>query len=228
MRIAIIDNDSFMLQDSARTIKKVRPQDEVLTFEQGLDLLQMIMEKPCQILFMDPYMEDMDGSMLAREIKELLPKVNIISGNARICALMRLRLGYTSSLTPSKNPTTLRRVSSMVLSFLRDMRSMAEELLSRGLRKSMQSMKPPDGNPSSNIMISLISSVRTRRLRISEALLENLSFAVLSAAYVVEHLSDMICLILSNPILYSSLVSILSKSFSSYLIRFPLLRSEAA
>jgi hypothetical protein len=38
----------------------------------------------------------------------------------------------------------------------------------------------------------------------------------------------MICLILSNPILLSNLVSILSNSFSSYLIRFPLPRSEAA
>ena len=84
---------------------------------------------------------------------------------------------------------------------------MAEELLSSGFRKSMQSMKPPDGNPSSNIMMSLISSVSIRRLRISPALLENTSAAVLSAAYVVEHLSDIMLLILSNPIFCSNLVS---------------------
>lgn len=78
MRIAIIDNDSFMLRESARLIKKVRPQDEVYLFETGLDFLQFIMEKPCHILFMDPYLEDIDGGMLAREVKEILPKVNII------------------------------------------------------------------------------------------------------------------------------------------------------
>ena len=78
MRIAIIDNDSFMLQDSAKAIKKIRPQDEIFIFEQGLDFLQIILEKPCQVIFMDPYMDDMDGEMFAREIKEILPKVNII------------------------------------------------------------------------------------------------------------------------------------------------------
>lgn len=78
MRIAIIDNDSLMLRDSARLIKKIRPQDEVFIFETGLDFLQFVIEKPCEILFMDPYLEDVDGVMLAREVKELLPKVNII------------------------------------------------------------------------------------------------------------------------------------------------------
>lgn len=95
---------------------------------------------------------------------------------------MRLRLGYTSSFTPSKNEMTLRRVSSIVLSFLREMRSIAEELLSRGLRKSMQSMKPPDGKLSSNIMIRRISSVRRSLLRICLTSVENVSVAVRPAA----------------------------------------------
>ena len=78
MRIAIIDNDTFMLRDCAKLIKKVRPQDEVYPFEIGLDLLQFIMEKPCEVLFIEPYLEDMDGIMLVKEIKEMLPKVNVI------------------------------------------------------------------------------------------------------------------------------------------------------
>ena len=114
----------------------------------------------------------------------------------------------------SKNEVTLRRVSSMVRSFLSEMRSIAEELLSRGLRKSMQSMNPPDGNPSSNIMISLISSVRRRRLRILPGSVQNSSVAALSAAYDVEHLSEMMDLILSKPIFCSSLWSIISVLFS--------------
>ena len=103
---------------------------------------------------------------------------------------------------------TFLRVSSMVLSFLRDIRSMAAELFSRGIRKFMQSMKPLEGKLSSNIMISLISSVSTSLLRIAEGSLEKVSVAVLSAAYSVEHLSDMICLILSNPSFCSVLISI--------------------
>ena len=118
---------------------------------------------------------------------------------------------------PSKNAVTLRKVSSIVFSFLSDMRSIAEELLSSGFRKSMQSMNPPEGKLSSNIIIRRISSVRSSLLRMCEGLVEKVSVAVLSAAYAVEHLSDMICLTLSNPIFCSSLVSMFLFLFSNYL-----------
>ena len=136
---------------------------------------------------------------------------------------MRLRFGYTPSFMPSKNDVTFLRVSSMVLSFLRDRRSIAAELLSSGLRKSMQSMKPPDGKLSSNIMMRRISSVRSSRLRMCDGFVEKVSVAVLSAAYAVEHLSAMICLMRSNPIFCSSLVSMIlflsSNSFAFILLR---------
>ena len=130
------------------------------------------------------------------------------SGNPMIGADILFRLGYTPSFTSSKNEVTLRRVSSMVLSLRIEIRSMAAELVSSGLRKSIQSMKPPDGKPSSNIMMSLISSVRRSLLRIFAALVEKVSVAVLSTAYDVEHLSEMIRLIRSNPSFCSNLESI--------------------
>ena len=110
---------------------------------------------------------------------------------------------------PSKNDVTLRKVSSIVRSFLSETRSIAEELLSSGFRKSMQSMKPPDGKLSSNIMISLISSVSNSLFLMVAALVEKVSAAVLSEAYSVEHLSDIMRLIRSNPIFCSNLWSIL-------------------
>ena len=122
---------------------------------------------------------------------------------------MRLRFGYTPSFMPSKKDVTFLSVSSMVLSFLRDRRSMAAELLSSGLRKSMQSMKPPDGKPSSNIIMRRISSVRSSLLRMCDGFVEKVSVAVLSAAYAVEHLSAIMCLMRSNPIFCSSLVSMI-------------------
>lgn len=72
----------------------------------------------------------------------------------------------------------------------------------------MQSMKPPDGKLSSNIMMRRISSVSSRRLRMWEGLVEKVSVAVLSAAYAVEHLSEIMFLMRSNPIFCSSLLSI--------------------
>ena len=115
----------------------------------------------------------------------------------------------------SKKAVTFLRVSSIVLSFLKDKRSIADEVLSNGFRKSMQSMNPPDGNESSNIMMSLISSVRSRRFLICDALFEKVSVAARSVAYTVEHLSDMICLIRSNPIFCSNLTSIPAISYPS-------------
>ena len=78
MRIAVIDNDSFLLTESLRVIKKVRTSDQVYAFTEGLKLLEFIIENPCEVIFMDPYLEDMDGGILAEEIKEILPFVNII------------------------------------------------------------------------------------------------------------------------------------------------------
>lgn len=78
MRIAVIDNDSFLLAETCDVIKKVRTPDKVYAFTEGLKLLEFIIENPCEVIFMDPYLEDIDGGILAEEIKEVLPRVNII------------------------------------------------------------------------------------------------------------------------------------------------------
>lgn len=78
MRIAVIDNDSFLLTESCKVIKKVRTADQVYAFTEGLKLLEFIIENPCEVVFMDPYLDDMDGGILAEEIKEILPQVNIV------------------------------------------------------------------------------------------------------------------------------------------------------
>ena len=71
----------------------------------------------------------------------------------------------------------------------------------------MQSIRPLVGKLSSNIIISLISSVRSKRCLISFSLFENLSVAVLLTAYDVEHLLAMKDLTLSKPSFCSSLMS---------------------
>ena len=78
MRIAVIDNDSFLLAESYEVLKRVRTADQVYAFTEGLKLLEFIIENPCEVIFMDPYLEDMDGGILAEEIKDILPQVNIV------------------------------------------------------------------------------------------------------------------------------------------------------
>ena len=76
MRIAVIDNDSFLLTESCKVIKKVRTADQVYAFDEGLKLLEFIIENPCEVIFMDPYLDDMDGGILAEEIKEILCEID--------------------------------------------------------------------------------------------------------------------------------------------------------
>lgn len=78
MRIVVADEDILVLQNSVDMIKQVRPEDEVYAFEDGLELLEFVMEKPCEIAFLDTRINGMDGIMLAREIKEIIPRINII------------------------------------------------------------------------------------------------------------------------------------------------------
>ena len=154
------------------------------------------------VSFTSPYLSTMD-SILLRTF-----------GKPIIGALILLRFGYTPSLTSSKKAVTLCRVSSIVLSFRRDIRSIAAELFSNGTRKSMQSMNPPQGKLSSNIIISLISSVSSSLFLILAASVQNSSVATLSDAYAVEHLSEMMLLILSNPNFCSTLESIITQSMT--------------
>ncbi|MDD6207615.1 MAG: response regulator [Clostridiales bacterium] len=78
MRIIVADEDLLALQNSVSIIKSVRPEDEIYAFEDCLELLEFIMENPCEIAFLDARMEAMDGIMLAQEIKKIIPKINII------------------------------------------------------------------------------------------------------------------------------------------------------
>lgn len=78
MKIAVMDEDFFVLEDTLEMIKKERPRDEVVGFDDGLDLLEYLSVSPCELLFIEPHMETMDGIVLVREIKETIPRMNIV------------------------------------------------------------------------------------------------------------------------------------------------------
>lgn len=78
MRIAVVDGDTLVLQNSVNMIRQMRPGDEVYAFGDGMELLEFIVEKPCEVLFLDTDINGMSGIMLAQEIKELMPNINII------------------------------------------------------------------------------------------------------------------------------------------------------
>ena len=78
MRIIIADDEPLMLKDLERVVRSVRPNDEIHTFSDGMELMQFAMENPCEVAFLDIRMGDIDGVTLAKELKDITPRINII------------------------------------------------------------------------------------------------------------------------------------------------------
>ena len=112
----------------------------------------------------------------------MLSILRCISGNELTCPAILLSLGYTPSLMPPKKCRILRTVSVAVLSLPSESVSMDDPALSSGSRNGAASMYPVVGKLSSNIIISLISSVRASLVPITPLSVENSSFSTLSAA----------------------------------------------
>ena len=97
--------------------------------------------------------------------------------------------------------------------------SIYEDSALRGMRKSMQSSKPWDGNESSNIRIILISSVSSSLREISATEVEKPSLPALSFEYAMEHFAQTDSLTLSKP----SFCSVFNMSVKKFSISIPTL-----
>ena len=69
---------NFWADFSILSVKKVRPNAEVLAYRKPRELLEAAKENGCDIAFLDIHMRGMDGVELARELKAVNPKMNII------------------------------------------------------------------------------------------------------------------------------------------------------
>ncbi len=78
MRIIVADDEQLVLKDTVNIIKRVCKEDEICAFDDSLKLLEFALENPCEIAFLDVHMGNIDGVTLARELKDIQPKINII------------------------------------------------------------------------------------------------------------------------------------------------------
>lgn len=78
MRIIVIDDEPLVLKDTVNVIKSVCRKDEVIAFDDSLEMLQYALEHPCEIAFIDIRMAGIDGMVLAKELKDISPRLNII------------------------------------------------------------------------------------------------------------------------------------------------------
>ena len=78
MNFFVVDDEKFALDRMVRELKVAAPEAEVFAFSDPLQLLEFAKSNPCDVAFLDVRMGSMTGVELAKNLKEFLPKLNII------------------------------------------------------------------------------------------------------------------------------------------------------
>ena len=78
MRILCVDDEPLMLKMLEMAIKEARPDAELTAHSKQSDLLEDARQNGCDIAFLDIHMRGMNGVELAKELKTVNPKMNII------------------------------------------------------------------------------------------------------------------------------------------------------
>ena len=78
MRILCLDDEELALQMLEMCVKKARPEAEVWSFDDQDALLEDAEDSGCDVAFLDIHMRGMNGVEVAKRLKEINPRMNII------------------------------------------------------------------------------------------------------------------------------------------------------
>ena len=78
MKILCVDDEPLMLQMLEMAVKEAKPDAEIEGFDEPEDLLEAAKQGGCDVAFLDIHMSGMSGVELAKELKAVNPKMNII------------------------------------------------------------------------------------------------------------------------------------------------------
>ena len=78
MRILATDDEQSALNILTGAIKETVPSADVHGFRNPVEALEFMKENKCEIAFLDIQMREMSGIVLARKLKEIYPKINIV------------------------------------------------------------------------------------------------------------------------------------------------------
>lgn len=78
MKILLVDDEELQLTRLVESINKVLPNDEVFSFTNPLEALKECENSQMDIAFLDIEMPKLNGIMLAKKLKSINPKINII------------------------------------------------------------------------------------------------------------------------------------------------------
>ena len=78
MRILCVDDEPLMLKMLEMAIREARPDADITAHKKQADLLEDAKKNGCDIAFLDIHMRGMNDVELAKELKTVNPKMNII------------------------------------------------------------------------------------------------------------------------------------------------------
>lgn len=78
MKILAVDDEPLALEMLTEAIEEAVPDAELKAFRKQTELLEEAQAKGCDIAFLDIHMRGMNGVELAKRLKEVNPKMNII------------------------------------------------------------------------------------------------------------------------------------------------------
>ena len=78
MRILCLDDERLALKMLVNCVKKVKPDAEVEAFGDQDELIADAKGNGCDVAFLDIHMRGMTGVQVAKKLKEINPKLNII------------------------------------------------------------------------------------------------------------------------------------------------------
>ena len=78
MKILCIDDEPLALEMLKEAIQEAKPDADVKAFRKQSELLTEAQKNGCDIAFLDIHMRGMNGVELAKKLKEINPKMNII------------------------------------------------------------------------------------------------------------------------------------------------------
>lgn len=78
MKILVVDDEQFMIDELCECIREVAPEAELVSFQQAADALAYVKKNKIDVVFLDIQMGGMDGMEFARQLKLIQPDINII------------------------------------------------------------------------------------------------------------------------------------------------------
>lgn len=78
MRIIAVDDEPLALELLVRSILEACPTAQINKFQSGSDALTFLESSPCDAAFLDIHMRGLNGLSLAKKIKDLSPRCNLI------------------------------------------------------------------------------------------------------------------------------------------------------